>query len=390
MVRKRKTFFLDQGEFLGGAERFLIDFLKKLNPSERQKINPVLIGGKNLNYKKLIEDSVYQNHLIKIIPFDYPQVHGNFFIKILSVFALLFKARSLVKLAQKNRATQFFSNTPRTHFIMFFAKKIFRLKGRWICIFHDFTTRPNFLLRAICNESDVLIANSLPTRKFLRQKIAEKNFSKIRLIENGIDFVSLPLKRESKKIEKILIMGRIDPQKGQEFAVKVARKFPQTLFSIVGSPAASDERTLEYEKKIKKIVQKKNITNVSFFPEVSNPFLEISKHDLVLVLPTKPETFGRIVIEALALGKLVLSFDETGPREILQNFYQFLGRKKIYLEKNPFLVKPQNKKDLAKKISFFIKNPQIISELSEEAIEFVQKNYNLLETKKRFLGVLTE
>lgn len=176
MTRKRKTFFLDQGEFLGGAERFLIDFLKNLTPAEQQKINPIFVGGKNPGYRNLLSDSSRSS--IEVIPFDYPQVRGNIFIKFLRIFPLIFKARTLTKLAQEKGASQFFSNTPRTHFVMFLARKIFGLKGKWICIFHDFTTRPNFLLKMICNEATVLVANSLPTRSFLRKKSLKKIFQK--------------------------------------------------------------------------------------------------------------------------------------------------------------------------------------------------------------------
>lgn len=210
------------------------------------------------------------------------------------------------------------------------------------------------------------------------------------MIENGVDFSNIPQEKIPTQIGKILMLGRIDPRKGQVFAIKAAEKLPDCTFSVVGSPVEGNESTMKYAEEIKAMVHEKNLANVSFSPEVSDPFSEILKHDLVLVLPTDPETFGRIVIESLALGKIVLSFDETGPREILQNFYQFLGQKNIYLEQNPFLVKSKDAVDLVRKISFFIKNQEKIGLFAGAAREFVQKNYNLSETKKRFLGLLTE
>ncbi|MCK5460806.1 glycosyltransferase family 4 protein [Candidatus Gracilibacteria bacterium] len=394
MKLKRKTFFLDQGEFLGGGERFLIDFLQSLNDSEIRKIFPILVGAKSPIYKKFLLDEETNESLVKILDFKFPQVRGNIFIKFLKIFELFAAAKRLNVLVKQEQVIQFFSNTPRTHLVMFLSKMVFRTKGRWICFFHDFTLRPKFLLQWVCNRADVLVANALPTRNFLRENISKKNFRKIRIVENGINFETVLAACVPEKIKKVLILGRLDPQKGQMFALRVARIFlnknSQVKFSVVGSSVLKDKRTVEYEQQLKNFTQEHRLENVNFMSEVKNPFIEIQKYDVLLVLPTEPETFGRIVIEALALGKLVLSFDETGPREILKNFYQFLGQKDIYLEQNPFLVKSCNAIELAEKLEFFVKNPESVHQVCSYGREFVEKNYPLSETKKRLLAILSE
>ena len=374
-LKPESTFFLDQGEFLGGAVRFLIDFLLSLSDFERKKVLPMIIGGKNEKYREALPDNIFED-------FMYPAVKKH---KFIATFRLLWAARKLKVLAEKKGAVRFFSNTPRTHFVMYLAKKFFRIKGTWICMFHDFTV-PKFLVKKIGATADILIANSVPTRNFLRARIDPAHYEKIRIVENGIDFKKIPQGTISKCVKNILILGRIDPRKGQFFALEAAQKLkktnPDLQFQVVGSPVEADPATMAYDQKCRDFVRAKKLKNVRFIVEVDDPFREIEKSDLVLFLPTEPETFGRVVIEALALNKLVISFDETGPREIIKGYENFLGQIQTSL-----LVEKEAEA-LAQKIQFFVNNPVEILSFTENTRAYIEQNYALAETKKRLLGLL--
>ncbi len=378
---RTKTFFLDQGETLGGAERFLLDFFQKLTPSETRRILPIVLGAKSRKYRILLPSKV------QVQDFVFPSVRGNIFKKLIIISSLIKAASNLKKLAQAENAQVFFSNTPRTHFVMFLAKKIFHISGKWIVMNHDFTV-PDFLLRKIARTSDLLIANSIPCREHLRSVVNQKDFKKIRIIENGIDFSQIPKESPAQEIKKILMLGRIDPRKGQMFAVQAAKILESSnadlQFFIVGSPFKEDSRTMKYRDDILKFVHEKSIKNVHFLGEVDNPFEAIIGADCLLVLPTEPETFGRIVTEGLALGKLIISFDETGPKDILKNYELFLKAKQ------PLRIEKQNPHALAEKIAFFADNPQEVRFFTQKAREFVKKNYSLDETKKRLVNVILE
>jgi glycosyltransferase involved in cell wall biosynthesis len=382
-MARKKTFFLDQGETLGGAERFLLDFFQTLSPTEIKQIQPVVIGAKQEQYRTLLPEQ------IEIVPFRYTSLRGNIFRRFLVLFSLVRDAWKLRKLSSHHQAGTFFSNTPRTHFVMLLAKKLFFLPGRWIVMNHDFTV-PRFLLRSIAGQADALIANSIPCREYLRKNISKRNQEKIKIIENGIDFARIPRASSPKKIERVLMLGRIDPRKGQIFAVEAAdllqERNPDVKFFIAGDSFEEDVRTGYYKNKIHQFVRERHLENLYFVGEVPNPFEVIADADCVLVLPTEPETFGRIVIEALALGKLVISFDETGPREILKNFERFLGNHKDSL----FLVEKQNSMSLAERIGFFADHPEEVAQLTLRGREFVEKHFSIGETKKRLMNLLLE
>ena len=191
--------------------------------------------------------------------------------------------------------------------------------------------------------------------------------------------------------ENILVLGRLDPQKGQLFAVKTAeilqKEFPGLRFKITGSSVASDKKTVEYEQKTKFFVKSHKLTNVTFSENVRNPFNEISAHDAVLVLSTLPETFGRVVIESLACGKLVLSFNQTGPKEILENFEKFV-LKQTGLQEIQTLRCDINEHALAEKIKYFIANFDQTNLFTQNARKFVETNFDFRETKKGLLNVI--
>ncbi len=384
---RRKTFFLEQAETVGGAERFTIDFLHSLSPTELRQLSPLMVGAKAKEYRDLLPQRV------DVQDFVFPSVRGGIKEKCKAVFKLLKSAWELRKLAKKHNARQFFSNTPRTHFVMFLAKTFFFLPGKWIVMIHDFTI-PRFLLWNIARKGNIIIANSTPCREYLRKRIRKADYRKMRLIENGIDFRKVPDAQPPQEIKKIVLVGRIDPRKGQLFALQAAdllqERNPDLEFFIIGGSFEEDPRTKAYEEEIRQFANDRNLKNVHFVGEVDDPFLAIEDADCALVLPTESETFGRTVIEGLVMGKLVLVFDETGPRDIMRSFEQFVEVKTGKPLALSLLSESQNAMSLAEKIGFFADHPEKIHLFTDYAREFVEKRFSIEETRKQLFTVFLE
>jgi glycosyltransferase involved in cell wall biosynthesis len=384
---RRKTFFLEQAETLGGAERFTLDFFHSLSPTELRQLSPLVVGAKVKEYHDLLPER------IDVQAFTFPSVRGGFFEKIKAVFALLHSAWKLKKLAKEHNARQFFSNTPRTHFVMFLAKTFFFLPGKWIVMIHDFTI-PKFLLHNIARVCNIIIANSTPCREYLRKHIRKSDYRKMRLIENGVDFRKIPESRAPEEIKNILLIGRIDPRKGQIFALQAAdllqERNPDIQFFIVGSSFPEDPRTVDYEKEIRTFAKDRNLQNVHFMGETEDPFKVMAGADCVLALPTEGETFGRIVTEGLAMQKLVLVFDEVGPRDIMRSFEQFIETKTQKHLSLSCITEKQNAMSLAEKIGFFADHPEKTHLFTDHARAFVQKRFSLEETRKQLFTVFLE
>ena len=166
---------------------------------------------------------------------------------------------------------------------------------------------------------------------------------------------------------------------------------PNIQFSLVGSSVSQDPRTVAYEGHTRHYCKVHALKNLDFKGEVSDPFAEISKYDALLVLSTEPETFGRIAIEGLSCNKLVIAYDQTGPREILTGYHQWLIRKG-YLNKNELnhlLVPANNVEALTERLIYFLDNPKSVATYSEHAREFSETNFSLTETKKRLVDVMS-
>ncbi len=388
MKEKERILFLDQGETLGGGERFLLDFFKLLKEKDIQRLRPVLLGGKHSEYRQKLPDNIPR------YDFFFPSVKGNIFLKALAGINILRSAAKLKKAIRTFQAKTIVTNSPRANFIALMTKMFFRSPVRWVIIVHDLNTQKAWwkylhlwLRRQMGRYADCMVAVSLQTRAHLRQWIHERNFSKIRIIENGLDFENIPTPKPPTEIRKILLLGRIDPRKGQMYALEAAdllqERNPDLEFVIVGDPFAGDPDTVEYAQKLRDFAEKRHLRNVRFESAVSEPFRTMRKADCVLVLSTQAETFGRIVIEGMSMGKLVLAFDETGPREIMKQYEKFLK-----LKHSPLLVEKGNAMSLAETIGFFADHPEEISRYTEKARAFVEANFSAQETKKRLFEAI--
>ncbi len=206
-------------------------------------------------------------------------------------------------------------------------------------------------------------------RPYLRKLWVPDN--KIEYIPNGIpeEFFKQPHGNEN---EKILFLGRISPIKNIEVLIKAMKiiEDKNIKLEIVG-PA--EKRYLE---KLKDLVNKEGLyKKVTFSMPIYNLKEKIRKIDSakVFVLPSKREAMPQALIEAMSRKKIVISSDNLGARELIDD------------GKNGFLFKHGNEKDLAEKIKMaFYKNDK----MREEAKKSVEKFRwsNIIEKIENLIG----
>lgn len=123
---------------------------------------------------------------------------------------------------------------------------------------------------------------------------------------------------------KILLQpARITRRKGHERALKLLKELNDRGFNaellIVG---AHDKQRSNYRQELKTLATSLNVERrVSWLGHRSDMRELYAVADLVLALSTTPEAFGRIAVEALAIGKPVLGYDHGGIGEILRQIY---------------------------------------------------------------------
>ncbi len=116
---------------------------------------------------------------------------------------------------------------------------------------------------------------------------------------------------------------------------------------------------------IKKIIQSKLETKVKLLNSTNDIQAAMILGDLIIMPSLTPEPFGRIILEAQALGKIPIAFDHGGASETIID------------GKTGFLAEPINVDSLAEKISYALSlKSEKREKIGEFAKKFVSKNYS--------------
>ncbi|MGK0296606.1 MAG: glycosyltransferase involved in cell wall biosynthesis [Gammaproteobacteria bacterium] len=127
---------------------------------------------------------------------------------------------------------------------------------------------------------------------------------------------------------------------------------------IVGGPHPGKEA---YYRELKEKVLDLGMQHTITFTGHRNDIREImSISSIVLSLSTKPEAFGRTILESLSLGVPVISYDHGGAREIMRSIFP------------AGLVPDKNNKIAIEKIRSFIKTPPTVPETNPFTLERMQ------------------
>lgn len=183
------------------------------------------------------------------------------------------------------------------------------------------------------------------------KKIGTKT-EKIKQVPNMIpnDFFKIKKTDKKNKIFEILFLGRIAPVKNLE-TIFYAIKELSVHLTIIGTAEK------EYKKKLDGIIKKEKIKNITFKAPIYNLKDKINAFDScdLFILPSIREAFPQSLIEAMARGKIVVSSNTNGAKEIIQN--------KI----NGFLFKIKNYKELKQIIN------EIRTKLNKKEKEKIKK-----------------
>ena len=170
------------------------------------------------------------------------------------------------------------------------------------------------------------------------------------VIPNSLTFYS---KDNSAKLEdkKVISVGRLMPQKGFDILIDVwniiSKKYPDWILEIYGEGAKREE----LQNKINKLGLEKSFLLKGAVKNIQDKYLESS----IYVMSSRFEGFGMVLVEAMACGLPVVSFDcPCGPKDIIKN------------NEDGFLVPFGNVEQMAKKIEELITN--------EEKRKFFGKN----------------
>ena len=187
---------------------------------------------------------------------------------------------------------------------------------------------------AIMTKGERVIAVSNAINHYIRQHYPATPNERIRVIPRGIDRNAFPFgftpcpewltewraqMPDIKQHKIIMLIGRLTRLKGHEQFIELIRQLNAAGQAVHGViVGGEDPRRLAYAKSL---YERAANLPVSFLGQRSDVRELMSVADLVLSLSSKPESFGRTVLEALALGRPVAGFEHGGVGEILSALY---------------------------------------------------------------------
>ena len=271
----------------------------------------------------------------------------------------------------------------------------------WSCYFACLITRRNFVTtfhgtynfkndlkkfyNSIMLRSKLTIAGS----NFIFNHINE-NYSKylhrkkkLRVIFRGIniDYFSQKnisiLKQEKIKQEWellpnkfiILMPGRLTYWKGQEKFIESLNILVEDYnnFNFQAIVLGSDQGRKVYKKKLINLVQRYRLgQKIKFIDHCKEMPLAYSLADVVVSASTEPEAFGRVSVEAQAMGKPIIASDLGGSKET------------ILKGKSGFLYKHDDPRQLAKAINNVIELDQdALNSIGNEGRKNVTKKFDV-------------
>lgn len=209
---------------------------------------------------------------------------------------------------------------------------------------------------------------------------------KLVAIPNGIDSpLGLPFHVHKDKADKeynLLLTGRLVPDKGHKDAIMAMKILKdrgiKNLHLYIAGSLQQSMHIGWYEKELKELINKEQLEqSITFCGEVDDMVSLRNKMDVELMTAIK-ETFGRVTIEGMRSGLLLIGSNTGGTVELIQDGVTGL----LYEQGNP--------KDLADKIQKVYSDHKYAEKLAKAGYEYTQCHYTAKENVNNVYNVIKE
>ena len=245
---------------------------------------------------------------------------------------------------------------------------------------------------SVMSHADRIISVSKYVHEHVKREYGIEE-SKLRLIPRGVDIdvfsenavvpqriaeLTTKWQLPDQPIPIILCPARITPIKGQDVLIDALAELKDLSFLclFVGTDAGHEE----YAEQLTKQIRVHGLEGKARLVGTTSYMVEAYMLSHLVVLPTiKPESFGRVSIEAQAMGRAIIATDLGGVRETLVN------------NETGYLVAPGNPKALAEALRFaLLRSPEMVQAMQHYARQFVADNFSLALMQSKTIAVYQE
>lgn len=210
----------------------------------------------------------------------------------------------------------------------------------------------------------------------------------IQIIPNSVDIQQFHPSKRSDFVRNSLdssgtmiligLIGRIDKAKGQQLLLEAAdrlklRGLQNFKLAFVGEETLNEPGIL---RSLKEKAHTFGLEQNTIFMGYRSDIPEVMASLDIVVMASDAETFGRVIIEAMASGTAVVASRAGGVVDIIDD--------KI----NGLLFTTKDSTSLADALEKLIQNPEIRSELAQKALVKVHEKFNKEIVQKQILNLL--
>lgn len=216
---------------------------------------------------------------------------------------------------------------------------------------------------------------------FSNSKITANYFSE--WLKQPIDFLYQPVllselpNQVQNRLEKIslILYGRISKSKGHKFALEAIKELNKTKNMDVELTILGNCDDNQYLADLEEYIKKNKLEKmVRFLPHEVNPFKIVNEHQIVLNL-SENEAFGRMNVEAMKLGKILIASNRGSSSELIKNGI------------NGFIFEHNNLNSFINIIKHVSQLEDFqIREITNNAITFSNNQFNVKNTSKKING----
>jgi len=294
----------NHADLLGGGEHSFIELLSFLPPSWK----PVAVVPERGDVATRIEAEHITLRVISL-----PSIRPW------NIFPMIKSVRSYAHLCKKVNGRFIYANGSRAAFYGGLAGRITHVPVIWHC---RMTERDNYLDPTITRLSHIIIANSKATALRFKKELSRK----VKVIHNGVNLEWLrekgikkpDLVQEDWKV--ILMVSRISRWKRHDLALAafehIASSDPNAHLVCVG---AQDPRESQWWASLQRKSHSSPFSSRIHWIGAADDIRPWYRAASILLLPSRNEAFGRVLVESMAVGVPIVAIRSGGIPEIVRH-----------------------------------------------------------------------
>lgn len=351
-----KVLYITQYSGVGGGESYIINLSKSVN--ETFNIEAIVVTKKYGELNKKLDRYNVEN-----IVYDYGSIRKN----IKDIIMLPYKLVKNFYFIKKIDPDIIHINSHNDLLLLIVPIYFLHKKVIWTC--HGQWYKFNKLMQKLINKhvTKIIAVSNNVYNNLITNSI---NHNKIELIYLGVDTELFKFtKRKSKKSYNVGMIARFQYIKGHDIFVRMCKKILDIRSDIHfyicgGNPLESDDAN-SYRNQIVKYIDENKLMNGIFLLGHQEDIPRILSDFDILIVPSRNESFGMVIIEAMASGCPVIASKCDGPREIINHLEDGL------------LFEIENVDDLVDKFNLLIEDSNLRNNIIYNAYNKVAGKFSI-------------